>query len=80
MANESTPDFFQIGHTYSGSHGWQFRVDTITTHPDDGERTALGWRFFNSQWEPYAYGPDDWEIIRIAGHTDIASHSCGGAF
>ncbi|WP_433855106.1 hypothetical protein [Streptomyces kronopolitis] len=68
----AAPDFFQPGRTYSGSHGWKFRVDSITIHPEDGARTALGWRFFNDSWEPYAYEEDDWEIIQAAGHTDIA--------
>lgn len=68
--------FFQPDYTYSGSHGWKFRVDIITTHPEDGEQTALGWRFFNGVWEPYAYGVDDWELIRLAGHTDLADHRC----
>ena len=69
---DGTPDFFQIGHTYSDSGGydWKFRVDTVTTHPEDGERTALGWRFFNGEWEPYAYGEDDFEIHQIVGHID----------
>lgn len=68
-------DFFQPGHTYadtSHSTDWKFRVDTVTTHPEDGERTALGWRHFRGTWEPYAYGEDDWDIQEHVGHTDMA--------
>ena len=66
------PGFFQPGHTYADDeHGWKFRVDTITTHPDNGELTALGWRFFNNAWEPIAYHQDDWEVHQAVGHTDV---------
>jgi hypothetical protein len=58
----NTPDFYRPGHTYTGKYGWKFRCDVITTHPEDGERTALGWRFFNGSWEAYAYGEDDWGV------------------
>jgi hypothetical protein len=74
-AGESTPDFFQPGHTYAGSGGWRFRCDTVTTHPEDGELTALGWRYFNGRWEPIAYHQDDWETHQADGHTDIAEGS-----
>lgn len=77
---ETAPDFYQPGHTYAAQQGWKFRVDTITTHPEDGERTALGWRFWNDTWEPYAYGEGDWEIQQLNGHTDvIASAETPGA-
>jgi hypothetical protein len=63
--------FFQAGHTYGDAeYDWKFRCDTVTTHPENGERTALGWRFFNGEWEPYAYHEDDWEIHQLVGHTD----------
>jgi len=56
-------DFYEPGQTYKDDeYGWKFRCDTVTTHPDDGQRTALGWRYFRGDWEPYAYGEDDWEI------------------
>ncbi|MFD8970493.1 hypothetical protein ACFV0C_36825 [Streptomyces sp. NPDC059568] len=61
------PDFFQAGHTYSGQYGWKFRCDTVTNHPEDGERAALGWRFFDGRWKPYEYGEDDWEIGQPVG-------------
>ncbi|WP_033307393.1 hypothetical protein RFN58_07170 [Streptomyces iakyrus] len=69
----AAPDFFQPGHTYSAANGtaWMFRVDVVTTHPEDGERTALGWRHFDGTWEPYAYGEDDWDIHQRVGHSDI---------
>ena len=52
--------FYEVGSTYTGSYGWRFRVDTITRHPEDGERTALGWRFFNGVWDAIGYGEYDW--------------------
>jgi hypothetical protein len=59
-------DFYRPGHIYTNAefpqYGWKFRCDTVTTHPEDGERTALGWRFFNGKWDAYAYGEDDWDI------------------
>ncbi|MGW1039851.1 hypothetical protein [Streptomyces sp. NPDC002547] len=66
------PTFFEVGHTY-GSQGesWKFRVDSITEHPEDGERTALGWRYWNGQWDAIAYGEDDWEIHLAVGLEDI---------
>ncbi|MDX3759285.1 hypothetical protein [Streptomyces sp. AK02-04a] len=69
----ATPEFFQPGHTYSdpsADNDWKFRVDTITTHPADGERTALGWRHFRGEWTEQAYGEDDFEIHLLAGMTD----------
>ncbi|MFJ5151445.1 hypothetical protein ACIQCF_07625 [Streptomyces sp. NPDC088353] len=74
-SGDATPDFFRPGHTYSDPNGWKFRVDTITTHPEDGERTALGWRYWTG-WEPYAYGEGDWEIGQAIGWTDVTE---GGA-
>ncbi|HEY9353727.1 MAG TPA: hypothetical protein VIP28_10765 [Nocardioides sp.] len=65
----AAPDFFQVGRTYTepdGSTDWAFRCDTITTHPADGERTALGWRHFRGEWSEYAYGEDDFQIHLIA--------------
>lgn len=72
-AGEATPDFFQPGHTYadpSADNDWKFRVDTITTHPEDGERTALGWRHFRGEWTEQAYDEGDFEIHLLAGMTD----------
>lgn len=66
--------FYEVDHTYASSdpaYDWQFRVDAITTNPDDGELSALGWRHFNGQWEPYAYGADDWEIHQLTGTADV---------
>jgi hypothetical protein len=58
---EATPDFFQPDHTYR--HGpWAFRCDAVTTHPETGERTALGWfRFRKSDWTAEHYGQDVWD-------------------
>jgi hypothetical protein len=62
-------DFFEPDRTYTepdGSTDWRFRCDTVTTHPRTGERTAIGWRHFRGEWEPCAYGEDDWEIHQVA--------------
>jgi hypothetical protein len=69
----TAPDFFQPGHTYAAGDGddWRFRCDTVTTHPENGERTALGWRFFNGEWNEYAYYEDDWDVHRFHGHIDV---------
>ena len=72
-------DFFEPGRTYThvdDGTDWKFRVDTVTTHPEDGERTALGWRHFRGQWEPIAYGEDDYEVHRYVGTVDVTE---GGA-
>ncbi|MEU3945401.1 hypothetical protein [Streptomyces sp. NPDC029526] len=77
--NNLRTDFFQPGHTYThvdDGTDWKFRVDTVTTHPEDGERTALGWRHFRGQWEPCAYGEDDYEIHLYVGTADVTE---GGA-
>lgn len=66
---DATLDFFEPGHTYTEPGDvtdWRFRCDSITTHPGTEERTALGWRHFQGEWEPYAYGADDFEIHQIA--------------
>lgn len=44
-AGESTPappHFFQPGHTYTDG-SWIYRCDAVSTHPDTGDRTAIGW-------------------------------------
>lgn len=70
------PRFFEPGRTYThvdDGTDWRFRCDTITTHPEDGELTALGWRFFKGVWTECAYGADDWEIHQFAGITEEAA-------
>lgn len=53
-------DFFQPGHTYK-HEAWTFRCDTVTAHPDTGERTVLGWfRFRNDTWRPLSCGEAEW--------------------
>ncbi|MEU8839941.1 hypothetical protein AB0D97_12540 [Streptomyces roseus] len=64
-------DFCQPGHIYRDGVRWAFRCDMITTHPEDGERTALGWRLFKGEWTPYAYSEDDWGIVSACGFSDI---------
>lgn len=73
-ARKAEPDFFQPGHTYAAEGGkeWRFRCDTITTHPADGERTALGWRFHNGRWETTAYHEDDWDVHQAVGTRDAS--------
>lgn len=69
-------DFFEPGHTYThvdDGTDWKFRVDHITTHPEDGERTALGWRHFRGEWEPYAYGEDDFDVHLHCGLADATT-------
>ncbi|MER8219738.1 hypothetical protein ABTZ58_03890 [Streptomyces sp. NPDC094143] len=68
------PDFYEAGHTYThvdDGTDWLFRVDTVTAHPERGERTALGWRHFKGQWEAIAYDEDDYEIHLCVGLIDI---------
>ncbi|MFE3149112.1 hypothetical protein ACFXJ6_21060 [Streptomyces sp. NPDC059218] len=67
-AQQAAPavDFYQPGHTYTSSapslHGWKFRCDAVTTHPENGERTAIGWRLFCAEWEIYDYREGDWAV------------------
>ncbi|MFE7626054.1 hypothetical protein [Streptomyces sp. NPDC057509] len=64
------PDFYQPGYTYSDTDPeWRFRCDSVTTHPEDGERTALGWRFFRGEWDAIAYGEDDWDLCKFDGRA-----------
>lgn len=68
--NNLRTDFYQPGHTYThidDGTDWQFRVDTVTTRPENGERTALGWRHFKGEWEPFAYGEDDYDVHQYGG-------------
>ncbi|MFE6080030.1 hypothetical protein [Streptomyces virginiae] len=69
---EPTPpaDFYQPGQTYHGNFDWAFRCDTITVNPESGKRTALGWRFFDGRWHPYAYGEDDWDVRQVEIQLD----------
>lgn len=69
----SASDFFEPGHTYAyrDSTDWRFRCDVVTTHPEDGERTALGRRRFQGVWSEYAYGEDDWGVHQTLGVVDV---------
>lgn len=63
----SDSEFYLPGHVYgyavyAPGYDWKFRADVVTTRPEDGERVALGWRFFRGEWEPIAYGEDDWAV------------------
>lgn len=69
---KGTPDFFQPGHIYSDAvFDWKFRVDTVTVHPENGERIALGWRYFKGQWEPIGYTEDDFDVQLAVGWTGV---------
>ncbi|MFE0699160.1 hypothetical protein [Streptomyces sp. NPDC058872] len=64
-AGKVDSNFYRPGYTYTdvdSKYDWKFRCDLVTTHPEDGERTALGWRHFKGVWEPYEYGEDDWDV------------------
>ncbi len=75
-ARAAEPVFFQPGHTYVNTEfpqaNWRFRCDSITTHPEDGKRIALGWRFFKDTWEPCAYVEDDWDPHLSIGQRDVS--------
>ncbi|MET9158265.1 hypothetical protein ABZX56_11105 [Streptomyces parvulus] len=66
---DHAPDFFQAGHTYRHTR-WTFRVDVITTHPQSGERAALGWWWFGQgSWlKPFTADDDHWQ----SGWRDIS--------
>jgi NTP pyrophosphatase (non-canonical NTP hydrolase) len=57
---DRAPDFYQPGTSYSHRDGTDFRCVTVTTHPNTGERRALGWAVRNGWHEPAAMDPDDW--------------------
>ncbi|WP_435279275.1 hypothetical protein [Streptomyces sp. 1222.5] len=65
------PTFFEPGFTYRDGDFWAFRCDTVTTRPDTGELTALGWRFFRGEWEACAYRGEDWEGHQAVGYTEV---------
>ena len=48
--NEPAPDFFQPGHSYTHRDGSTFRCVAVTTHPDGGERVAIGWHTDTAGW------------------------------
>lgn len=57
---KSSPDFFQPGHRYA-LEIWRFHCATVTTHPDTGERQAIGWiRVSDGSWTAYAYSATEW--------------------
>ncbi|MEE4540947.1 hypothetical protein V2S66_03065 [Streptomyces sp. V4-01] len=71
LCAEHSPDFFQPARTYTDAKSaWRFRCDTVTTHPGTGERTALGWRLHQGEWESYSYGEDDWDVQTFVGMAD----------
>lgn len=62
---EPTPaDFYQAGQTYQDLDGTTFRCDVVTTDPEDGEPSALGWGRFKGEWFPDSCGPEDWAMYQ----------------
>jgi hypothetical protein len=60
-AAPATPDFFQSGHGYTHRDGSDFKCVAVTTHPQTGERLAMGWRV--DSWAlhyPTAVGINQW--------------------
>ncbi|MET7944228.1 hypothetical protein [Streptomyces sp. NPDC005302] len=54
------PDFFEPGHTYSAGP-WDFNCAAVTTHPETGERVALGWTRINGgAWTTYSHEGAEW--------------------
>ncbi|MGW4043005.1 hypothetical protein [Streptomyces sp. NPDC004721] len=47
---EAAADFFQPGHSYTHRDGSTFDCVAVTTHPDGGERVALGWHTDTADW------------------------------
>ncbi|MFE9127045.1 hypothetical protein ACFYOF_16770 [Streptomyces sp. NPDC007148] len=46
----ATPDFFEPGHSYTHRDGSTFRCVAVTTHPNGGERVAVGWHTDTAGW------------------------------
>ncbi|MFE2967534.1 hypothetical protein ACFXKC_28450 [Streptomyces sp. NPDC059340] len=46
----TAPDFFQPEHSYTHRDGSTFRCVAVTTHPDGGERVAIGWHTDTAGW------------------------------
>lgn len=44
------PDFFEPDHAYTHRDDSTFRCVAVTTHPDSGERVALGWHTDTADW------------------------------
>jgi hypothetical protein len=77
---EKEPEFFLAGYEYQFTGraaainpGWRFRCVVITACPDNGERSALGWRKGHAleDWEPYDYQQADWDTDcgELTGHA-----------
>lgn len=60
-AATATPDFFQAGHAYTHRDGTDFKCVAVTTHPQTGERLAMGWHV--DSWSlhcPATVGINQW--------------------
>jgi hypothetical protein len=54
-------DFFEPGHAYTHRDGTDFKCVAVTTHPQTGERLAMGWRV--DSWAchyPATVGVNQW--------------------
>lgn len=70
---KATPDFFQPGHAYTHRNGTDFRCVAVTTHPQSGERLAMGWHI--DSWGlhyPTTVGINQWrhEYDGVQAPTD----------
>lgn len=69
-------DFFQPKRTYriAGERGprWTFICATVTTHPNTGQRVAVGWsRFGSHQSATWVLGQIEEDVWADGGWTDI---------
>lgn len=44
------PDFFEPDHSYTHRDGSDFHCVAITTHPQTGQRLAMGWQSEHGEW------------------------------
>lgn len=51
---QEEPDFFEPGYTYLHPIT-SFRCETLVTHPETGERAALGWMWVDRSWRPVSF-------------------------
>ncbi len=72
----SAADFFEPGRTYR-DYAWLFRCDAVTTHPETGTRTALGWTSVRaSGWTTYSHDEAHWADGDWTDITEIPAR-CG---
>lgn len=52
--------FFEPGHSYTHRNGSDFQCVTVTTHPQTGERLAMGWHIDSWGHTPAVVGINQW--------------------